>query len=122
MGITTSTAQNDVTDGSLVIPLISNPRYQFQTDLDGAAYEFKIRWNVTDQGWYFDIKGISNDVDYAGIRMSTGPNLLKPYAILELGGLYIIDVEEEGLDPDFDEIGSRYLMYYVDKDNVDEII
>lgn len=122
MGVTTATANNDVTDGSKVIPLQSNTNYLFRTDLDGASYEFKIRWNITNGGWFLNIKGVSNDVDYSSIRLSTGPNLLKPYAIRELGGLYILDVEELGTDPNFEELGSRYLLYYVAKANTDAII
>lgn len=118
----TSTQDNDlVTTGDLIIPLIVNPRYQFQVDLEDNTYLFTVRWNVESAAWYLNIEGVSNTVDYKGIKLVTGVNLLKPYAILELGALYMIDNEEQGLDPDYDNIGSRYQLYYITTDNTDYI-
>jgi hypothetical protein len=90
----------------------SNPRYKFKISLEGNSYELAIHWNEYDSGWYMDLLGISNDEDIKGIKLVTGPNLLKPFAIVDLGAMYIIDGEEEGLDPTFDEIGSRYTLIH----------
>ena len=103
-----NTSSSLVTDGDVIIPLYVDPRYEFKIDLETNTYIFSIHWNVYGAAWYLDIEGISNTVDYKGIKLVTGVNLLKPFAILELGALYMLDNEEEGLDPDYDNIGSRY--------------
>lgn len=103
---------------TVVIPLEpGNPRYLFQITINDNIYQLTIRWNETDQGWYMDLLGIENDEDIKGIKLVTGPNLLKPYAILDLGALYVLDGEEKGEDPTFDEMGSRWsLIHTTDAD------
>jgi hypothetical protein len=122
MATSISSASELVTTGDLIIPLDVDSRYLFSVELEDELYQMSIHWNETDSAWYLDLAGLSNDVDYKGIKLVTGPNLLKPYAILELGALYIIDGDEEGLDPDYDEMGSRYQMYYVPRSNTSAII
>jgi len=111
-----------VTNGDFTIPLSTNPRYAFKISLESNAYKFHIHWNVIAAAWYLHIEGISNTVNYRGIKLVTGVNLLKPYAIRELGALYMVDGDGEGLDPDRYNIGSRYFMYYVPTTNPDNII
>ena len=111
-----------VTTGDLILPLFVEPRYSYNIDLEDQSYTFSIHWNEYDVAWYLDILGVSNGIDFPGIKMVVGQNLIKPYAILELGALYIIDGEAEGLDPDYDNIGTRYMLYYVPTTNPDAII
>ena len=117
-----NTSSELVTTGDITIPLFVDPRYAFKIDLESNEYLFSLHWNVTAVAWYLNIAGISNTVDYKGIKLVTGVNLLKPYAIRELGALYMLDNDEEGLAPDYDNIGSRYEMYYVPTTNPDNII
>ena len=117
-----NTSSELVTNGDFTIPLYVDPRYNFKIDLEGNSYLFTIHWNVIAAAWYLDIEGISNTVEYRGIKLVTGVNLLKPYAIRELGALYMLDNDEEGLDPDYENIGSRYEMYYVPTTNPDNIV
>ena len=119
---TSTTDANLVTTGDQIIQLDVRPRYSFSVALEEKDYQFSIHWNETDTAWYLDLKGITNTEDIKGIKLVTGPNLIKPYAILDMGALYMIDVKEEGLDPDYDNIGSRYLMYYVPTTNSASII
>ncbi len=109
-------------NGDVVIPLYVDARYSFKIDLESDSYEFHIHWNVAAAAWYFDIIGISNTVAYRGRPLVTGVNILKPFAIREMGALYMVDGEEEGLDADYDNIGSRYFMYYVPTTNPDNIV
>jgi hypothetical protein len=103
-----------VTSGDdVIIPLLQLSRYTFQIELESETYQFAIHWNLIDEHWYLDILGISVTEDIKGIRLVTGPNLIKPYAILTMGGLYIIDITGAASDPDFENMGIRYKMYYV---------
>jgi hypothetical protein len=119
---TTQTTANLSTTGSKIIPLEPTPRYSFQVTLEEKVYVFSIHWNNTDLGWFLDILGVTNTEDIKGIKLVTGPNLIKPYAIIDLGALYMIDVTGANEDPDFDNFGSRYLMMYIPTTNPDDII
>ena len=70
-----------------------------------------------------DLLGVTDSsIDYRGIKLTTGPNLLKPFAILQLGAMYIFDNEGLGEDPTYDDIGGRFQLIYVPAENTDEII
>lgn len=98
-----------------IIPWVSNPNYKIQISLGLNTYEFSYHWNAYSNGaWYLDLLGISNTEDIKGIRLSTGPNLLKPYAIVDLGALYVLDGEELQEDPTRDGMGVRWYMFYTD--------
>jgi hypothetical protein len=107
---------------TLVIPLTNVPIKEFTIDLDGNTYRLDLHWNIVDAAWYMNLSGITNDVLINGIKLVTGPNLLKPYAQIELGAIYMVDESEQQLDADFDTIGIDVQMYYVEKADVDSII
>jgi hypothetical protein len=89
-----------------------NPHYEFTCPLDGNSYKFEIRWNETSSAWYMSITGITIDVQIRGIKLISGVDLLKPFPIPELGMMYIIDSQEQNQDPDYDGLGSRFLLLY----------
>ena len=97
------------------IPLTANAFYTFDIELDGKQCRFTFRWNTTDNAWYMNIEGISFELLLTGIKCVSGANLLAPYAVIELGGLYIIDTEDKNRDPDFDNFGDVYKLLYVEK-------
>ena len=94
------------------IELDVDPFYSFPVNLDGNQYRFRVRWNVTAEAWFLDIEGVSNTVSIHGIRLVTGVDLLAPYGESELGKLAIIDTSGNNLDPDFDNIGTVYQLWY----------
>jgi hypothetical protein len=97
------------------IPVTNDPQ-TFNVELDGNTYTFKMRWNITDGAWYTNITGVTNDVIINGLKLVTGPDLLLPYAVTELGSLYVTDTNGTELDPDFDNWGDDYLLVYVEKE------
>lgn len=101
---------------NLFLPLESDAFFSYDIKLDGGAYRITIRWNQADQAWYMDIVGNSNTVVKKGIKLVGGTNLLEPFAVLELGALYVVDLEGEDLDPDFEGLGDRYQLVYVEKE------
>ena len=106
----------------LKIPLRVNPNYNFSVDLEEHSYKFTIRWNGTGEFWVLNIEGITNNVVVNGIPMVTGPNLLKPFAIKELGAIYMVDLQSQFSDPNYDDIGTRFVMLYVPTTSPDSII
>lgn len=119
---TTVTDLNISQSGNLIIPLKKLPRYSINVTLENNIYILTVHWNVIDLAWYMDIYGVSNSEDITGIKLVTGPNLIKQYAMLELGAFYIIDVTGHEADPDFDNINITHLLMYVPTTNASDII
>ena len=107
---------------NFIIPLSIDSHYDFNVELDDHSYEMTTRWNGTDEAWYLDILGVTNNVDQKGIKLVTGPNLLKPFPIIELGGLYMVDLQGEDSEPNYDDIGDRYVLLYVPVENTSQIL
>jgi len=96
----------------LFLPTTNYPATEYQVTLDGQSYTIYTRWNETDEAWYMDIIGLTNSVLYRGIKIVGGVNLIGPFAILEMGSMYMIDLEEKYLDPDFATFGDRFRIMY----------
>ena len=105
----------------VTIPLTANASYRFTVEIESETVEFAVRWNLVESAWYFDIVGVSFTLELKGIKFVGGVNLLKPYAVRELGGLYMIDSEEKNEDPDFDGLGDRYRLIYVTKAEMESL-
>lgn len=96
----------------LFLPTTNQPYTEYQVKLDNEAYTITTRWNETDESWYMDIVGVTNGVTYLGLKIVGGVDIIGPFAILEMGSLYLIDLEEKYEDPDFDNFGDRYRVLY----------
>lgn len=112
------------TRGHLIIPMTNKfPRSRFTITLEGNPYEFVIHWNETISAWYMNLRSITDSaIDFKGIRLVGGVNLLKPFAILELGALYMVDGEGLNEDPNYDDMGGRFRLYYVPTTDPDFIL
>lgn len=103
------------------IPLFSEPDYEFNTDIEDQTVKIRVRWNQVEAAWYMDITGQTFTLELLGLKLVGGVNLLKPHAVIELGGLYMIDSEEKNEDPDYDLLGDRYRLIYVTKAEMSEL-
>lgn len=103
---------------NLVIPVAPDPYTQFTIDLDGQTVDITIRWNATLHQWIMNLVGITFDTTVNGIALVTGIDLLSPYAIRELGQLWLVDLEEkngEPSNPEAADFGDRFQLIYVEK-------
>jgi len=91
---------------------VGDPYQQFQVALDGQVVDITLKWNVTASTWYMDLKGMTFDGQVRGVAVVGGCNLLAPYAITEIGGMYMIDLTGANTDPDFDNFGGRFALMY----------
>lgn len=96
----------------LFLPTTNQPYTEYQTTLDNEVYTITTRWNEIDEAWYMDIVGVTNGVTYLGLKIIGGVDIIGPFAILEMGSMYLIDLEEKYEDPDFDSFGDRYRILY----------
>lgn len=87
--------------------------YSFETRLDDNSYRFTLRWNQTSETWHADIEGLTNDVKLLGLPLIVGGDLLAPYAILELGSLYVYDAESKEENPTRESLGDRHQIIHI---------
>lgn len=99
---------------TLEVPVTPTPSQQFTIDLDGQTVDISIRWNATAEQWVMDLVGVTFTTTLNGITLVTGVNVLAPYAVRELGQLWVVDLEEKNEEPDFDNFGDRYQLLYVE--------
>lgn len=106
---------------NLIIPLVPDYGYDVNVVLEGLNVQFNnVRWNFTDTAWYTNLIIFETDVTINGIKLVGGDELLRQYAITELGKLYMVDTENKFQEPDFDLIGDRYKLIYILKENADD--
>lgn len=87
--------------------------YEFETRIDGESYRLTLRWNDTAETWHADLEGLTVDVKVLGITLIVGLDLLKQYAILELGSLYVHDTESKDENPTRDSLGDRHRLLHI---------
>lgn len=100
----------------VTIPLdATSSDFEKTVDIEDQTVTFRIRWNSLEEAWYTDITGVTFTLSLLGLKLVGGVNLIKPHAVIELGGLFLIDSEEKAEDPDYDLLGDRYRLIYVTK-------
>jgi hypothetical protein len=104
----------------LELPVTNDFWYQFEADLEQDTYQFTFKWNFTDSAWYMTLTGLTNTVDF-NIKVTSGVDMLAPFAITELGQMWVVDSENENTDPNQEGFGDRYQILYVEKVSVGEI-
>lgn len=97
---------------TIPISIKVNPYYNGTKSLDGNKYKLSIKWNLTTEKWYLNIKGFNNDVEINGIALLPGKDLFAPHGWVELGQLWVIDNSGANEDPNYDEMGSRWTLEY----------
>ncbi len=103
---------NDIT-----IPVNSDPSRSITVTLDGEAYIISTRWNFTDEAWYMDLESVQDGMLVRGIKLVIGTQLFRPYALVQLGELYVIDTQDGDKDATEESLGDRHQLFYVLKEN-----
>lgn len=102
----------------LILPLRADgdPHYEFQTELERRTFGFVVRWNERAAAWFVSIKSADGVEVLSGIRLATGVPLLARFAIAArpAGELVLIDTEGKGEEPSQLELGTRFLLAYVE--------
>lgn len=114
------------------------PDQTLRIELDGIAYDIRVYYSAYDDvikeiiadgrdgKWYMEIVDgqstgeINQDlalglVNTKSIALVNGADLFEPYGHQELGSLFVIDGEGLNEIPDFDNMGDRYKILYVEK-------
>lgn len=101
------------------IPTSPNPYTRFTIVLDRAAWAIDQHWNQMAGVWILGLSGIDYpEIIKNGIVAVGGVDLLRRYAIVQLGSLYLFDAQGADTDPTFESFGTRHRLFYADKDLV----
>ena len=84
--------------------------------VDGETVSIRLFWVGNNNSWFMDIRGISFDMEFTGIRCCTNDRILGPYAVREIGEFIFQDLEQLGDDPDYDGLGTRFQLTYYTKE------
>jgi hypothetical protein len=98
------------------IPLRSYPDYVLQTDLDGQTYTLRVRWNQRAEWWSLDLATVDGTPIVSGRKLVTCWPLLRRvvHASRPPGELYLLDLQQRGEEPTYDELGARFALFYVE--------
>lgn len=101
----------------LYLPLTNDASYSFNMALENIPVTFKVRWNLMNQAWHMDLSMPDIDLELNGLKLVGGVDLLYPYAITELGQMFVIDLEDKKEDPTRELLGDRFQVAYFTKDD-----
>lgn len=96
----------------------SEGNYRFSTILttasDSGTYTFDVRWNTRDSAWRFDMYDPDGNLMVAGVKIviDTPLGRRSSHPFFSHNAIYAVDTSLQRLDPGFDDIGSRVLVYH----------
>lgn len=92
----------------------SVPNYTFTTTISDdptapATYKFDVRWNASDDGWYFDVYEQDGTLIMASVKIVLGTYLGRRsnHPLFRNGVLFPIDTSGDERDPGIDDMGTR---------------
>ena len=102
------------------------PEHVFKCSLDGITCSIRIYFTEYDDvisgivqdgangKWFIDIE--SSRFDVKGIALVCGVNLLDPYAIMDIGQLWIVSSTDDDEDPNSYPMNAKYKLLYLTKE------
>lgn len=100
----------------IALPFIpSVPVYSFSTSINGASFNFDVRWNTRDAAWYFDVSTEEGVVLRQGVKIVLGAYLgrVSDSDLFTQGVFVARDTSGQGLDATFDDLGTRVEVLYL---------
>lgn len=92
----------------------SDNNVKLTVPIDDARYVFYHRWNSRDQAWYVDFYEEDFTPILLGIKLTLGAHIgascLHPFFATH--ALVLRDTSGQGLDPGFDDLGSRVILIH----------
>lgn len=91
------------------------PSFVQRTSLDGVTFELGLAWNERESNWYISFADADGVALRGGVRMVLNTPLLRSVtdARRPAGELYLIDVDETGVEAGLDDLGVRVVLQYV---------
>jgi len=83
--------------------------------LDGIPVVIRLTYNDIDFGYFIDLRAEDDSIDVKGLRLNSCMDVLDGLAISELGRLFVVDLEQEIIDPTYEGLGTRFVLMYLPK-------
>lgn len=95
----------------LLIPITESVAHDFNIELDAELYTFRLVYNSRAGLWTMDIyrQGLAVRL---GLVLVLGADVLKGTDV-NLGELWMFDLDGTGVDANSSDLGSRVVMYYI---------
>ena len=100
--------------------LPSVPFYTQRTSLDGQLYLLEFKWNELNESWYLSLYTDLGEPLQYNMRLSADfpINYLTTDPRAPQGWIIAYDTTKQGVDPAFDDLGTRSLLLYFDEEEV----
>lgn len=100
--------------GLRVIPITPYADFSEQVDLDGTTFTLRFRWSERASNWHLDLSYVDGTPIASGLKLVTGWPLLwrSTHPLRPLGDLYVIDMQRRDAEPNFDGLGTRWVLMY----------
>jgi hypothetical protein len=104
----------------LRIPTVPYPTTTQQSDLDGTSYSMRFRWSARASCWHMDMWTLDGVPVVLSARLVTGWPLLRRVVRENrpAGELIVFDLTGPGEEPTLEEFGSRFQLFYVDREEL----
>lgn len=121
----------------MIIPVTNYPEQTFRITLDSTPVRMRVYWSQLDDSsqeiigndidgqWFADIDDDVGVISIKAIALVVGADLLEPYAFDQIGGMWVIDRDEDAEDPGYTDLGDRHDILYIlaaDKDEFNAAI
>lgn len=115
----------------MYIPVTNYPEQSFRIVLDSVSLRVRVYWSawepstqaIAGEGmfgqWYMDINNDTGTIAVNGISIVGGCDILTPYAIDELGAIWLIDINGKAEEATLNSMGDRHKLVYVPVAEVD---
>ena len=92
------------------IPLNAIPNQQFTVTLDGQICQIRLYWRYDNL--YCDLS-VKDEVIFTGALCVTNELILQQPKLNFSGNLLFVDKEGHGAQPDYKELGTRFVLCFV---------
>lgn len=102
----------------VILPVAAQGRanFDFRVELDGVEYQFRMRFNSRDQGWYFSVYDLDGNPLVDGLKVVVNADLTLRFTVDGAfgGRLYVLDGRQFPALPTFTDLGVDLPMVYDD--------
>jgi len=97
--------------------------YSQRTQLEGRDYLLVFDFREREGRWFLDLLDNEEEPLACGVKLVVGARLLrrKTDPRLPPGDFLVVDLEGQGRDPGFGELGARFRLLYVPADELEEL-
>lgn len=91
---------------------LTNDNQQFNVILNDTSYNVTLQYNEL-QGWFINIADVNLIPIISNIPLTTGLDLLLPFAYLNFGFQLFAITDGNDLPPTYDNLGTQSNIYFV---------